>query len=293
MDARGDWLGALERPRLIGERLNAAGNPRLASRLAAGDWAAVEEAARAQVDAGADALDVNGALTGADERATLLEMLARARAACDLPLAVDTKDPALFLEAQRVLGGRLILNSIPATQEAITRWLPRLAALELPIVGLALDESGVPASAAARFACAARFVEAGRALGVRDSHLVVDCLALPGGADPLDANAATLEAIRLVKARLGVPVLLGISNVSYDLPRPAPGADHAPFVVARRAAHAALLAGALDAGLDIAIADPLDPGIGPPLRQAARAASDRRARSIHPHSGKEISGCPS
>src|SRR5262245_36840080 len=138
------WLAALPRPLLVGDRLNAAGNPRLAARLAAGDWDAVGEEARAQADAGAGALDVNGALEGADERRVLLEMLARVRAACSLPLSVDARDPALLLEACGAAGVRVIANSVAASRDAIDRWLPRLAGLGGPIIGLAMDEAGVP-----------------------------------------------------------------------------------------------------------------------------------------------------
>src|SRR5262245_39290228 len=210
MSSAAGWLAALTRPLLVGDRLNAAGNPRLAARLAAGDWDAVGVEAKAQAAAGADALDVNGALAGADERRVLLEMLARVRAACSLPLSVDARDPALLLEACGEAGVRVIVNSLAASREAIDRWLPRLAGLGAPVIGLAMDESGVPAAAEGRFRCAARFVEAGASLGIPLAHLWVDCIALPAGADPVGTNAPALEAMRLVKERLGAPLVLGI-----------------------------------------------------------------------------------
>ncbi len=255
-----DWIGALPRPVLIGERLNAAGNPRLAARLAAGEWAAVGEEARAQAAAGARVLDVCGALSGADERATLREMLARACAACDLPIAVDSRDPAVAIEALEALAAArrpALFNSVPATRDGLERTLPRAAALVVPVVVLAMDEAGVPPSAEGRFACAERVVRAGRALAMPDAHLIIDCLAVPAPAgraessSPLLANAVALDAMRLAKSRLGVSLVLGISNVSYGI---APSS-------ARRAANAAFLREALAAGLDFAIADPLDPEI--------------------------------
>jgi 5-methyltetrahydrofolate--homocysteine methyltransferase len=281
-----EWFGAIRRPILIGERLNAAGNARLAARLAAGEWDAVGEEARAQAAAGADALDVNGALAGADERATLLEMVARARAACDLPLAVDTRDPGLLVEACRAAAPRALANSLPATRDALERHLPALARLGVPVVGLAMDEAGVPPSAGGRAACAARFVAAGRALGIPSDRLLVDCLARPGGDDPVSANAETLAAMRLVKERLGTPLVLGISNVSFPSAAPAKGGSPAP----RRAANLAFLAAALAAGLDAAIADPLDAAVRRAVAAARGGRSPAPPRASCSPSEKEVLG---
>jgi 5-methyltetrahydrofolate--homocysteine methyltransferase len=294
------WLSALPRPLLIGDRLNAAGNPRLAARLASGEWDAVGEEARAQAGAGAGALDVNGALAGADERRVLLEMIARVRAASPLPLSVDAADPALLLEACGVAGARVIVNSVTASRDAIERWLPRLAGLGAPVIGLAIDESGVPAAAEGRFRCAARFVEAGVALGIPLADLFVDCVALPGGTDPVGENAPALEAMRLVKERLGAPLVLGVSNVAYSPRGGGAGAGAGPAArnarpanpAARpRGACASFLAAALAAGLDAAIANPLDPEIQRVLRAVRAPASGAPSRSTSPPQGKEIFGC--
>ncbi len=283
-----EWFGAIRRPILIGERLNAAGNARLAARLSAGEWGAIDEEARAQAEAGADALDVNGALAGADERATLLEMVSRARAACDLPLSIDTRDPALLVEACRAAAPRALANSLPATRDALERHLPSLARLGVPVVGLALDEAGVPPSSSGRLACAARFVAAARALGIPDARLLVDCLALPGGEDPVAANAETLAAMRAVKNRLGVPLILGISNVSYA-PAPRAIGGQAP-AAPRRTANAAFLAAALAAGLDVAIADPLDAEVQRAIRDARARGASAPARANRSPSRKEVLG---
>jgi 5-methyltetrahydrofolate--homocysteine methyltransferase len=283
-----DWLLAIPRPALIGERLNPAGNPRLAARLARGDWDAVGEEARAQASAGARLLDVSGLFAREpaplQERAALLAAVARARAACDLPLSIDSRDPALLAEGFRAAGGHALLNSLPATRATLDVPLREAARLGAPVVGLAMDEAGPSASAAERAAFAERFVRAGRALGMPAEHLIVDCLALPARGAPERARDVTLEAMRLVRARLGVPLVLGISNVSFGLAGSA-----------RRAAIAAFLAEALAAGLDFAIADPLDPLVRDALARAASHAPPRRSqdpRRQDPHR-KEFGTCPS
>jgi 5-methyltetrahydrofolate--homocysteine methyltransferase len=244
------------RPLLVGERLNPSGNPRLAQRLLAGDLGAIDEEVRAQTDAGADLLDVNGALEGHDESDLLAEMIRRAEAASALPLVIDAREPERLLAAAALARRLTIVSSITAEPATLERFLPLAAGAGLAVVGLAMAGGSVPPSPHARLACAERFVGAGRACGLRDEQLIVDCLAQPGGADPIGANAATFEAMRLVKAALGVPLILGISNVSYGA-----RAAGAASAAARRAANAAFLRAALAAGLDYAIANPLDPAI--------------------------------
>jgi 5-methyltetrahydrofolate--homocysteine methyltransferase len=314
------------RPIIIGERINPSGNPKLAARLHAGDWDAVDEEARAQADAGADLLDVNGALparnaastargaapgsppsaaivsergapaAGSAERASLFEMIDRVERAADRPLVIDSRHPWILVEAAGRTKRVPILSSLTATREALERWLAELGRAHAPVVGLAIDERGVPATAEERFDCAARFVRAGLALGMPLAHLIVDCIALPASAargrgggedshaaacgasdadsratprDPIEAdaidamlraNAATFDAMRLVASRLGAPLILGISNAAYG----------AATARERSRRAAAFLAAALDAGLDYAIVNPLDERIRSMLRAARR-----------------------
>jgi len=257
-------------PIVIGERINPCGNPRLAARLAAGDWDAVDEEARAQAAAGADLLDVNGALpaNGGSEHASLFEMIDRAERAADLPLVIDSRHAWILVQAAERVRRPPILSSLAATREALERWLPELARTGAPVVGLAIDEGGVPAGAAERFACAESFVRAGLALGMPLEHLIVDCVALPGGEEPVAANAPALDAMRLVSTRLGAPLILGISNVSHG----------APTTREHRRRAAAFLVAALDAGLDYAIVNPLDEKIRSML-PAARRERGQAARS--------------
>lgn len=258
------------KPIVVGERINPCGNPRLAARLAAGDWDAVDEEARAQAAAGADLLDVNGALPAAPagespaegfaERASLFEMIDRAERAADLPLVIDSRHPWILVQAAERVRRPPILSSLAATREALGRWLPELARTGAPVVGLAIDERGVPAAAAERFACAESFVRSGLALGMPLEHLIVDCVALPGGEEPAATNVPALDAMRLVRTRLGAPLILGISNAAYG----------APTAREHRRRAAAFLAAALDAGLDYAIVNPLDEKIRSMLRAARR-----------------------
>ncbi|MFN0151990.1 MAG: dihydropteroate synthase [bacterium] len=277
-------------PVLIGERLNPSGNPRLAMRLAAGEWDALDDEARAQAAGGAEFLDVNGVLGGARERDILFEMIERAERVAALPLVLDSRDAALLAEASARTRAPAILSSIPATRGALRDVLPRVAGSGRAIVGLAMGDDGVRGSAEERFACAERFVAAGLALGVPRESLIVDCLAMPlpprtaaQGASaiaPLGAtvvaNAAALGAMRLVAARLGAPLLLGISNAAYGAPNAAERS--------RRACE--FLTAALAAGLDYAIANPLDERIRSILH-AAKRDRGHVARPISPVTRKE------
>jgi 5-methyltetrahydrofolate--homocysteine methyltransferase len=264
----------------VGERLNPAGNPRLRARLVAGDWSAVDEEALAQEQAGADLLDVNGALAGASERETLLAMLARLGRCTHLPLVLDSRDPSLLAEARSRAPRVALLSSVTASAGGLERDLPALAPLGAPIVGLAMDDAGVPPTTEGRFACAERFVRAGRALGILGDRLVVDCLALPGGDAPARANAPALGAMRLVRERLGVPLILGVSNAAFGAPSPAE----------RRRRAAEMLDAALEAGLDYAIANPLDERIRSILRAAKRARARAGKPAEPPASQKERPG---
>lgn len=273
-------------PVLVGERLNPSGNPRLAARLAAGDWDAIDDEARAQAAGGAEFLDVNGALAGARERDVLFEMIARAERAAPLPLVIDSRDAALVAEAAARTREPAIASSIPATRAALRDALPRLAGAVRGVVGLAMDDGGVPATAEGRFACAERFVLVGRALGVPLESLIVDCLAVPLGANAagaeappgatIAANAAALGAMRLVAVRLGAPLILGVSNAAYGAPSAAERS--------RRACE--FLAAALEAGLGYAIANPLDERIRSILRVAKRERGHDAAPDPHA-TGKE------
>lgn len=202
---------------LIGERINPTGKKRLAEALRAGDLSVVREEAVAQVAAGADVLDVNVGATGVDE----IEMLPRAVEAVaevvDVPLCIDSRKVKALAAALAVCPGRPIVNSVTGEESSLNEVLPLVKQYNLPVVGLTLDEKGIPAEAAARVEIARRIVERAEALGIPREDVIIDCLTLSLGAN-VQAGLATLEATRRVRDEFGVNQTQGCSNISHGLP---------------------------------------------------------------------------
>lgn len=202
---------------LIGERINPTGKKRLAEALRAGDLSVVREEAVAQVAAGADILDVNVGATGVDE----IEMLPRAVEAVaevvDVPLCIDSRKVKALAAALAVCPGRPIVNSVTGEESSLNEVLPLVVQYNLPVIGLTLDEKGIPAEAAARVEIARRIVERAEALGIPREDVIIDCLTLSLGAN-VQAGLATLEATRRVRDEFGVNQTQGCSNISHGLP---------------------------------------------------------------------------
>jgi 5-methyltetrahydrofolate--homocysteine methyltransferase len=202
---------------LIGERINPTGKKRLAEALRAGDLSVAKEEALAQVGAGADILDVNVGATGVDE----IEMLPRAVEAVagvvDVPLCIDSRKIKALEAALAVCPGRPIVNSVTGEEASLEEVLPLVKRFGLPVIGLTLDEKGIPAEAAARVEIAHRIVARAEALGIPREDVIIDCLTLSLGAN-VKAGLATLEATKRVRDELGVNQTQGCSNISHGLP---------------------------------------------------------------------------
>jgi 5-methyltetrahydrofolate--homocysteine methyltransferase len=207
-----------ERPTvLIGERINPSGKKRLAAALQAGDLELVRQEAIAQVQAGADVLDVNVGLAGLDEAALLPQAVQVVMETVDVPLCLDSHDPKALAAALRVYRGKAIVNSVNGQETALNEVLPLVKEYGAAVIGLTMDDEGIPQSAERRVAIAHRIVERAAALGIPREDIIMDCLALTIGTDGLAARV-TLETIRRVKAELGINQTLGASNISFGLP---------------------------------------------------------------------------
>jgi 5-methyltetrahydrofolate--homocysteine methyltransferase len=206
---------------LIGERINPTGKKRLAEALRAGDLSVAREEALAQVKAGADILDVNVGATGVDE----VEMLPRAVQAVaevvDVPLCIDSRKVKALAAALAVCPGRPIVNSVTGEEASLEEVLPLVKEFGLPVIGLTLDEKGIPADAQARVEIAHRIVERAEAIGIPREDVIIDCLTLSLGAN-VKAGLGTLEATRRVRDELGVNQTQGASNISHGLPNRPP-----------------------------------------------------------------------
>lgn len=203
--------------RVIGERINPTGKKRFQQALRDGDMDYVLAQAVEQANAGADILDVNVGLPGLDEAAMLARAVKAVQGVCELPLQLDSTKADALEAGLRVYNGKPIVNSVNAERAVLDRLLPLCKKYGAAVVGLTLDENGIPPKAEARFALAERIVAAAEAAGIPRADVYIDCLTLTASAQQ-EAVLETLKAVRMVKERLGVHTVLGVSNISFGLP---------------------------------------------------------------------------
>jgi len=202
---------------LIGERINPAGKKKLAEALKAGDLDVVRKEALAQVQAGADILDVNVGTFGVDEVALLPRAVQAVMDTVDVPLCLDSSNPDALEAALKVYKGKPLVNSVTGEEHSLKRVLPLIKKYGAAVIGLVQDDEGIPKDTERRVWIAHKIVEKVEAAGVSREDLVIDCLAFAIGAEP-SSGVAVIEAIRRIKAELGVNMTMGASNVSFGLP---------------------------------------------------------------------------
>jgi len=207
---------------LIGERINPTGKKRLAAALAAGDLEIIRQEALAQVEAGADVLDVNVGAAGVDEVRLLPQAVRLVMETVDVPVCIDTANlaalrAALAVHKEMAPDGKPLVNSVNGEEARLEGVLPLVAEYGAAVISLAMDDDGIPPTSEKRLVVARKIVERAEPLGIPRENIVVDCLALTVGADS-KAGLITLEAIKMVRAELGVNMTLGASNVSFGLP---------------------------------------------------------------------------
>jgi len=202
---------------LIGERINPSGKKKLAEALKNGDFEPVRKETITQVEAGADILDVNVACPGVDEISALPKAIETIMAAVDVPLCIDINNPAALKEALKVYKGKPIVNSVTGEENSLNEVLPLVKEYGAAVIGLTIDDEGIPKESDRRVAIAHKIIERAASLGIPAEDVIIDCLALTLGADS-NAGTVTLEAIRKVTQELGVNQTLGASNISFGLP---------------------------------------------------------------------------
>ncbi len=203
--------------RVIGERINPTGKKRFQQALLEGDMDYILDVAVQEADAGADILDVNVGYPGVDEAAMLPRVVRALQATLPLPLQLDSADPAALEAGLRVYSGKAAVNSVNGNPEVLAKILPVVKKYGAAVVGLTLDEGGIPQTAEERFAIAQRILEAARAHGIPDEDVWIDCLTLTVSAQQEQAME-TLKAVHMVRERLGLNTTLGVSNISFGLP---------------------------------------------------------------------------
>ncbi len=227
---------------VIGERINPTGKKRFQQALLERDMNYIMERAIEQADAGAEILDINVGLPDIDEPAVMTEVVRAVQSVVALPLQIDSSDPAAIEAGLRACNGRAIVNSVNAEEETLDKILPIVKKYGAAVVGLAMDKSGIPETAEQRFALAERIAAAAEAYGIPRGDVLIDCLTLTISAQQEQAME-TLRAVRMVREQLGLHCLLGVSNISFGLPR-------------RIGITTSFLTQALQCGMDLPILNP-------------------------------------
>lgn len=230
---------------VVGERINPTGKKRLQQALREGDMAYACAQAVEQSEAGAEVLDVNAGLPGIDEAATLERLVRELQAVTDLPLQLDSTNPEALSRALRIYNGKPIVNSVNGEQQSLDTILPLCKKYGAAVVGLTLDEQGIPKTVEGRLAIAEKIVAATDAVGIPREDVYIDCLTLTVSAEQ-SAAQQTLQALTECKRRFGVRTVLGVSNISFGLP-------------CRGYLNTTFLTLAMQAGLDLAIMNPNTP----------------------------------
>jgi 5-methyltetrahydrofolate--homocysteine methyltransferase len=207
---------------LIGERINPTGKKRLAAALGEGNLDIVRKEALAQVEAGADVLDVNVGAAGVDEVDLLPKAVRLVMETVAVPVCIDSADidalrAALAVHREMAPEGKPLINSVNGEEDRLEKVLPLVAEYGTAVIGLAMDDEGIPNTSERRLSVARKIVGQAEALGIPREDVVIDCLALTVGADS-QAGVISLGAMRMVREELGVNMTLGASNVSFGLP---------------------------------------------------------------------------
>ncbi|MBQ8174869.1 MAG: homocysteine S-methyltransferase family protein [Clostridia bacterium] len=206
-----------ESPILIGERINPTGKKRFKEALRAHDMDYILKEGISQQEKGVHILDVNVGLPEINEADMLREAVCELQAIIDLPLQIDTSDPAAMEAALRRYNGKAMINSVNGKQESMDAVFPLAKKYGGLIVALTLDENGIPAKAEGRLAIARRILAEAEKYGIEKKDIIFDPLAMTISADKYAATE-TIRAVGLIKRELGCHTSLGISNVSFGLP---------------------------------------------------------------------------
>jgi len=226
---------------LIGERINPTGKKRLAESLRSGNLEVVRDLAHFQAQAGADVLDVNVNTPGVDETSLLPEAVKLVTDTVDLPLCIDTASAEALEAALKVYPGRALINSVTGEEASLARVLPLVKEHGAAVIALVQDDEGIPKSVERRVVNAHKIMQRAKEVGISPEDIIIDPLALALAAEP-GSGLIALEAIRRIKAELGVNLTLGASNISFGLPD-------------RELLNSAFLVAAITAGVNCPIVD--------------------------------------
>jgi len=232
---------------VIGERINPTNRKRLAEELRNLDYTRAKADAVAQVQAGAQMIDVNCGVPGADEPRILKGAVEVLQEVVDVPLCLDSSRVDALEAALPAYRGKALVNSVTGEDKVLDRLLPVIKRHNAAVIGITHDESGISKDPKARLAVAKKIVRRAGEYGIPPEDVIIDTICMPIGAD-VTLGKATLETIRLVRDELGMNVSIGAGNVGFGLPE-------------RPALTATIMQLGMSLGLTASIANPLEPEI--------------------------------
>ena len=232
----------LSEPRVIGERINPTGKKKFKEALERNDLDYILNEGLSQVEAGADILDVNVGHSEIDEKEMMQKVVTSLQGSIGLPLQLDSTSPEVLEKALRIYTGKAIINSVNGEEKSLSAVLPLAKKYGAAIVGLTLDEDGIPETVEKRVEIAEKIINRAIEIGIPKDDIIIDCLTMTVSAKQ-SAAQITLEAMKQVKEKFGVKTTLGVSNVSFGLPQ-------------REVVNTAFVTLALENGLDLPIMNP-------------------------------------
>lgn len=210
-------IGAARTPVIVGERINPTNRKELIAKLKAGEFGILEGEAKKQVANGADVLDINVGVPGIDEKHAMLEALRIVQDAVDVPLWIDTSNPEVLAIALKNVKGRPGINSTTGEAKRMDAVVPLAAEHGAALVGLCIDDAGIPTTSEKRVEIARRIIDRAEKAGMDRNDIIIDCVALACSTGESGAKA-TLDTIRICTQELEVNTTCGLSNVSFGLP---------------------------------------------------------------------------
>ncbi len=227
---------------IIGEKINPTGHKKLGAALTEGNFDYIRQLVERQIAWGADVLDVNVGVPGLDEVAMIPKVVELVASLTDAPICLDSGNPEVLAAGLAAAPGKPLVNSVSGEEKRLASVLPLVKERGAAVIGLTMDDNGIPKTAEERVAVAEKILERAARLGIPAEDVIIDPLVLTVGSDS-KAALVTLQTIDLLRKNFGVNINLGASNVSFGLPD-------------RLTVNQAFLALAIQAGATCSITDP-------------------------------------
>lgn len=202
---------------IIGESINPTRRKKLVSTLQENNFEYLLELAESQIRAGADVLDVNVGFPGVEDEKLLPAAVMAISEKFDIPLCLDSPNPAAIEAALKVAPGKCLINSVNGKESSLSALLPVAKEYGASVIGLCMDDDGITNDPESRLRIAMKIIERAVSFGIKREDVIIDPLAMAVSADP-QACMVTMETIRLVHENLGHNITLGSSNISFGLP---------------------------------------------------------------------------